>query len=113
MATNILDAKPASQQRDHAPAISKNRPTQIPCLLLARLAVDKSYTDQNLGWELLRDALLRSVHLSESIGAAAVLVHCRDEEAKRFYLHNDDFIESPVDDLHLLVSIKSLAKALT
>lgn len=103
----------AAVARDNAPpAISKNRPMQIPCLLLARLAVDRAYAHRQIGWELLRDALLRSVQLSESIGAAAVLVHCRDDTARRFYLHNGDFLESPTDDLHLLVSMRSLIEAL-
>lgn len=99
--------------KDHAPKpLAKGRPSQIPCLLLARLAVDTRYTKQNLGWELLRDALLRSIQLSESIGAAAVLVHCRDENAKRFYLHNGDFSQSPIDDMHLVASMKELKAAL-
>lgn len=84
------------------------RPAQVPCILLARLAVDAQFSGRGLGWELLRDALLRSVGLSESIGAAAVLVHCRDEAAKEFYLHNGDFIESPVDELHLVAPMKAL-----
>jgi hypothetical protein len=63
-----------------------------------------------LGWELLRNALLRAVRLSESIGAAAVLVHCRDDSAKSSYLHRGDFLQSPVDDLHLLVPIKALRR---
>jgi len=91
------------------PAMLKgSRPAQIPCILLARLAVDKRFAGQGLGWELLRDALLRSVGLSESIGAAAVLVHCRDESARAFYLANGDFLQSPVDELHLVAPMKAL-----
>ncbi|UJP09392.1 GNAT family N-acetyltransferase [Microbacterium sp. KUDC0406] len=72
-----------------------SRPSQIPCILLARLAVDERYGGQGLGAELLRDALLRSIVVSDSIGAAAVLVHCRDENARDFYLHLGDFVPSP------------------
>src|SRR5690625_4010620 len=78
-------------REDAPPTVSKSSPTQIPCLLLARLAVDIAYANKQIGWELLRDALIRAVHLSESIRAAAVLIHCRDERAKQFYLHNGDF----------------------
>lgn len=90
------------------PALQKGRPTQIPCILLARLAVDTSCAGHGLGRELLRDALLRSVHLSRSIAAAAILVHCRDHTARDFYLHNGDFLPSPFDDLQLMVPIKAL-----
>ena len=101
----------AAVARTDAPlALQKCRPSQIPCILLARLAVDASHQGEGLGWELLRDALLRSVLLSRSIGAAAVLVHCRDEAAKEFYLCNGDFLQSPVDDLHLMVPIKALER---
>lgn len=90
--------------------LQKGRPSQIPCILLARLAVDRSAQGEGLGWELLRDALLRALVLSRSIGAAAVLVHCRDENAKAFYLNNGDFLQSPIDDLHLKVPVTALER---
>lgn len=103
MAAVARGAAPAELQKG-------GRPSQIPCILLARLAVDQSTQGQGLGWELLRDALLRAVRLSKSIGAAAVLVHCRDEAAKAFYLRNGDFLQSPVEDLHLMVPVKALER---
>lgn len=78
--------------------------------MLARLAVDQSCQGEGLGWELLRDSLLRSVQLSTSIGAAAVLVHCRDDLAKEFYLRNGDFLQSPFEELHLMVPVQALAR---
>jgi hypothetical protein len=63
-----------------------------------------------VGAGLLRDALSRSVVLSDSIGAAAVLVHARDEDARAFYLANGDFLVSPSDPLHLLVAMKDLRR---
>lgn len=79
-----------------APArLAERRPSQIPCILLARLAVDEEFKGAGLGWGLLRDALIRSFHISGSIGAAAVLIHCRDESAKSFYLHHGDFPSVP------------------
>lgn len=97
--------------RVNAPAeVQKGRPAQIPCILLARLAIDESVQGLGLGWELLRDALLRAVGLSDSIGAASVLVHCRDQAAKDFYLHNGDFLQSPVEELHLMVPMAALRR---
>ena len=92
--------------------LSKGRPQHLPCLLLARLAVDAEYSGRGLGWALLRDALLRSLQLSASVGAAAVLVHCRDDAARSFYLHHGDFLASPVNELHLMVPVAALRKAL-
>ncbi len=99
----------AAVAREEAPArIAARRPAQIPCILLARLAVDEEYKEEGLGWGLLRDALIRSFHISGSIGAAAVLIHCRDEKAKSFYLHHGDFLQSPVEDMHLMIPMKAL-----
>lgn len=100
----------AVAKRDAPSDLQKGRPSQIPCILLARLAGDKTARGKGLGWELLRDALLRSVQLSRSIGAAAALVHCRDEQAKAFYLGNGDFLQSPVEELHLMVPISALGR---
>lgn len=99
----------SAYDRAKAPGpLSKRMPNQIPCILLARLAVDKQYQGGGWGIELLRDALLRSVGLSDSIGAAAVLIHCRDEAARDFYLRHGDFVQSPIEELHLMVSMKAL-----
>lgn len=99
----------AAIAREDAPGrVAERRPSQIPCILLARLAVDLNFTGSGLGYGLLRDALVRSHLISGSIGAAAVLIHCRDENAKAFYLHHGDFLQSPVDDLHLMIPMKAL-----
>ncbi|MDN5765560.1 MAG: GNAT family N-acetyltransferase [Humibacillus sp.] len=99
----------AAYEHSVAPAsLARHRPRQIPCILLARLAVDRRWQSDGWGAELLRDALVRSVGLSESIGAAAVLVHCRDDAARRFYLRHGDFLPSPVEPLHLFAPMKAL-----
>jgi GNAT superfamily N-acetyltransferase len=100
----------ASYDRAGAPMeIAKGAPAQVPCILLARLAVDQDWRGAGLGAAMLEDALRRAVFVSKSVGARAVLVHARDEEARAFYLHLGDFIESPVDELHLLVPMRELA----
>lgn len=105
-------AMSAVEQSSAPVSLRKSMPYQIPCILLARLAVDQEYAGQGVGAALLRDALVRGVHLSKSIGATALLVHCRDESARAFYLHNADFLQSPVDELHLMLPIKGLAALL-
>lgn len=84
------------------------RPDPLPVIVLARLAVDRGAAGRGLGAGLLRDALERAAQLSGSLGAAALLVHARDEAARDFYLHNGDFVASPVAELQLMASMKHL-----
>jgi len=57
----------------------------IPVVLLARLAVDRSRQGQGLGSALLKDAILRTLVASETVGIRALLVHAKDTAAKAFY----------------------------
>lgn len=84
------------------------RPDPLPCIVLARLAVDQSAQGRGIGAGLLLDALGRCSLLSESVGAAAVLIHARDENARSFYMANGNFVAWPLDDLQLMVSMKHL-----
>ena len=90
-----------------------SRPQEIPCVLLARLAVDRRAQGQGIGAALLRDAIERAYRLSEQVGAAALLIHCRDEAARAFYLRNGDFLASPGDPMHLMLSMKQIRIALS
>jgi len=67
---------------------------------------------QGIGTLLLRDALERAVSASETLGVAALLIHCRDEEAKKFYEYHADVLESPLDPLQLILPMKSIRKLL-
>jgi len=86
------------------------QPDPTPVIVLGRLAIDGTQQGNGLGAGLLRDALIRSAMISESVGAAALLVHARDESAKRFYLRNGNFLQSPIDDLQLMVPMKELRR---
>lgn len=79
----------------------------IPVILLARLAVDVSEQGRGLGAALLKDALNRTASAADEIGARAVLVHAKDDEAKAFYQHFE-FEPSPTDPLHLFLLMKEL-----
>ncbi len=76
-------------------------------MILARLAVDKSHQKKGLGRALLKDALLRIFSVSDVVGNRAILVHAKDQAAKKWYL-NLDFEPSPTDPLHLFLLIKDL-----
>ena len=79
----------------------------IPVILLARLAVDISIHGKGVGSALLKDALLQSAHAAESIGARALLVHAKDDDAGSFYEHFT-FEAGPSDPYHLLLIMKDL-----
>jgi len=100
-------------ERANAPAeITKGGvPTQIPVLLLARLAVDEREQGSGLGRGLFVDALRRVLRVSEEVGFRALLIHARDESAKSFYLHFGEFAESRTDPLHLLWLVKRIRQS--
>lgn len=79
----------------------------IPVILLARLAVDVSLQGKRIGPGLLKDALLRAASAADTIGARALLVHAKDDNAKDFYEHFN-FEPSPSDPYHLMLIMKDL-----
>jgi GNAT superfamily N-acetyltransferase len=97
-------------EHGNAPSSAKrNAPNPIPILLLARLGVDERAKGRSIGRALLQDAILRCLEIAENVGFRALLIHCRDEDAKQFYIHNvPSFIESPTDELHLFLPLKAL-----
>ena len=105
----------AAYSRNDAPQglNHRSRPEEIPCILLARLAVDERAQGHGIGAALLKDAIERCYMLSREVGAAALVVHCRDEQARSFYLANGDFLPSPANNLHLLLSMKQVATLLS
>jgi GNAT superfamily N-acetyltransferase len=81
----------------------------IPVMLLARLAVDKGWQGQGVGQGLVRDAILRTIEVSEIAGIRALIVHAKDEAALRFY-ESCGFEPSPTDPLHLWAPLKDIRK---
>lgn len=89
----------------------------IPCVLLARLAVDKTVQGEGLGSMALEDAMRKAVSLgridpaSESVTLPlrAMLVHALNADAARFYSYHG-FEVSPTDPLHLFILIKDSEK---
>ncbi len=82
-----------------------------PVALLARLGVDTGHEGRGLGSGLLADVIRRTVALGAEIGCRALLVHCQDDDARRFYLrHAREFEPSPTDDLHLTLLMKDLRR---
>ena len=69
-------------------------PQLIPVIVLGRLAVDRRWRGKGIGAGLLKDAVLRSIQVTQEIAARALLVHAISEPARKFYL-KFGFVESP------------------
>lgn len=68
--------------------LSKKLPRYpIPCILLARLAVDLVSQGIGIGKLLLKDAIEKTLLISDVVGAFALIVEAKDENAKSFYEH--------------------------
>ena len=61
--------------------------------------------------DMLADALQRITFASKSIGIAAVLVHAKDDAARRFYLRCAEFIEYPQDSRTTFLPIETVLAA--
>lgn len=86
--------------------VKKNMPKYpIPVMILARLAVDKSYKSKGIGAGLLKDAISRTMQASEIAGLRAIIAHAKDEKAKSFYIHHG-FKASCLDTYHMMLVIK-------
>ena len=91
--------------------VRRNMPEPIPVMVLVRLAVDRVRQGTGLGSALLRDALLRTLAVAESVGIRAILLHAISEEAKRFYVHHG-FAKSPVDPMTMMITLADVEKAM-
>ncbi len=68
----------------------------MPAILQARLAVDVRHSRHWLGVALLKHFMLKALEVAQSIGVRVLLIHAKNDEAKRFYTHYG-FVESPID----------------
>lgn len=79
----------------------------IPVMILARLAVDTGWSGRGLGSALLKDALRRTAAAADIAGIRAVVVHAKDDDARRFYQHFD-FTEFEGEPFHLYLLMKQV-----
>lgn len=91
--------------------LGRNAPNTIPVSVIGRLAVSRECAGRGLGADLLADALRRIAIASQSIGIGAVMVHAKDEAAKRFYMRCAEFIEYPEDSRTLFLPIETVIAA--
>ncbi len=84
----------------------------VPVMILARLAIDKEHQRKSLGQAMLKDALLRTAQAADIAGIRCLLVHAKDDVARRWY-QTWEFEPSPTDPYHLFLMLKDLKNLLT
>lgn len=89
----------------------QNMPTDIPVVLLSRLAVDANVKGFGVGRALVKDAALRVIQASGLVGIRRMVVHALSVDAKRFYEHVG-FVSSPLDSMMLMVTLADLQLAI-
>ena len=91
--------------------VRRNAPDTIPVSVIGRLAVSRDHAGKGLGADMLSDALRRIAIASQSIGISAVLVHAKDDNARRFYMRCAEFIEYPADSRTMFLPIETVVAA--
>jgi GNAT superfamily N-acetyltransferase len=98
---------------DEAPErLAKGLPRHpVPVVILARLAVDRTWQGKGLGAALLVDAMRRVLRAAEIAGVRAMVVHANDETARRFYEHLGfvPFPDKPLTLYRLLKDIRAMS----
>jgi len=97
---------------DEAPErLAKGVPRHpIPVIVLARLAVDQGQQGKGLGAALVADAMRRVLQAADIAGVRAMVVHAKDETARRFYEHLgfEPFPSKPLTLYRLLKDIRAM-----
>lgn len=89
----------------------RNMPDPIPVVILARLAVDRSWQRLGIGRALFRDAALRVLQAADLIGIRGMVVQAISDEARRFYMALG-FDECPHEPTMLVVTLTDLQAGL-
>jgi len=91
--------------------ISKKLPRYpIPCVLLARLAVDRDSQQRGIGSLLLKDAIEKTIQTSRVVGAFALIVDAKSDRARDFY-EKYGFLRLPEQPYTLFLPISTLTQA--
>jgi GNAT superfamily N-acetyltransferase len=93
-------------------AMRRNMPDPLPMVLLGRLAIDRRFHNRGLGQALIREAVLRAVHIASNTGVFAILVHALSNAAIQFYLSRG-FVESPLQPMTLMMTLATIRTILS
>ena len=92
--------------------VHRNMPDPVPVMVLGRLTVDADWQGKGIGIGMLKDAIQRTIIVSEQAGIRALLVHALTDKARSFYQHWG-FHESPTNDMTLMITLDEARKAMT
>ena len=104
-----LSASSVVRERVALRDLKKNSPQLIPVVLLGQLGVDRTYQGRGIAHGLVKDALIRALSMSASVGVMAVLVDALTPNLVPFYRQ---FGFDPVfadDPTVLIVRMKDVA----
>jgi GNAT superfamily N-acetyltransferase len=101
----------AIARNDVPKKLQRNMPDPLPVMVMGRLAIDKQYHNQGIGKALLKDAIMRTLHVAEQAGVVALLVHALSDSAKQFYIASG-FVETPLNSMTLCLPCITAQKAL-
>jgi GNAT superfamily N-acetyltransferase len=87
--------------------VRRNMPDPVPVMVMGRLAIDLRAQGLHLGAALLRDAVDRTIAVSQQAGVRALLVHALHDRAQRFYEHYG-FQASPVHPMTLMLRLSGV-----
>jgi GNAT superfamily N-acetyltransferase len=109
-----VEAPPVAH--DEAPErLAKGVPRHpVPVIILARLAVDRTWRGKGLGAALVVDAMRRVLQAADIAGVRAMVVHAKDETAQRFYEHLgfEQFPEKALTLYRLLKDIRAMSEVM-
>jgi GNAT superfamily N-acetyltransferase len=101
----------AVARNDVPKKLQRNMPDPLPVMVMGRLAVDTDYHNQGIGKALLKDAIMRTLHVADQAEVVALLVHSLSERAKQFYI-SCGFIESSLNPMTLCLPCITAVQAL-
>jgi GNAT superfamily N-acetyltransferase len=102
----------AIAREDTSGKVHRNMPDPVPVMVLGRLAVDADWQGKGIGIGMLKDAIQRTIIVSEQAGIRALLVHALSDKARGFYQHWG-FHESPTNDMTLMITLDEARMAMT
>ena len=89
----------------------RGMPNHVPVIIIGRLAVDLKHQGRGIAAGMLKEAILRSVDASRTIGVRGILVHAFDDTSIPFYAKYD-FVPSPIDARTFILPIETAVDAL-
>ena len=93
------------------PVVSGPGKKDIAVLRLTRLAVDRKKQKQQIGSQLLKDALSRACAIAQGTGIRCMVADAKNEGAEKFY-RQYNFEPWPVDNFRLYLLMKDIRASL-